>query len=185
MIHMVKSPAGNRYSGVKNGVIIDAYSASKYGGNGRNTGGFDVHIKSADGKFGDLGWVKLSQLKGYAGGTTRVGSSQLAWTQEEGAEIIVSPSTGAMLTPLKLGDGVIPHNLTKNLMEWGALDPEIVKKCLVSMNATIANDCVSQTVRNITADSQRAARDMMISVGKIRSENQRPIVVHYDSLLTV
>ena len=180
-----KSPAGNRYSGVKNGVIIDAYSASKYGGNGRNTGGFDVHIKSADGKFGDLGWVKLSQLKGYAGGTTRVGSSQLAWTQEEGAEIIVSPSTGAMLTPLKLGDGVIPHNLTKNLMEWGALDPEIVKKCLVSMNATIANDCVSQTVRNITADSQRAARDMMISVGKIRSENQRPIVVHYDSLLTV
>ena len=180
-----KNPAGNRYSGVKNGVIIDAYSASKYGGNGRNTGGFDVHIKSADGKFGDLGWVKLSQLKGYAGGTTRVGSSQLAWTQEEGAEIIVSPSTGAMLTPLKLGDGVIPHNLTKNLMEWGALDPEIVKKCLVSMNATIANDCVSQTVRNITADSQRAARDMMISVGKIRSENQRPIVVHYDSLLTV
>ncbi len=180
-----KSPAGNRYSGVKNGVIIDAYSAKKYGGNGRNTGGYDVHIRSADGKYGNLGWVKLSQLKGYAGGTTRVGSSQLAWTQEEGAEIIVSPSTGAMLTPLKLGDGVIPHNLTKNLMEWGALDPEIVKKCLVSMNATIANDCISQTVRNITADSQKAARDMMSSVGKMQSENQRPIVVHYDSLLTV
>lgn len=180
-----KNPAGNRYSGVKNGVIIDAYSAKKYGGNGRNTGGYDVHIRSADGKYGNLGWVKLSQLKGYAGGTTRVGSSQLAWTQEEGAEIIVSPSTGAMLTPLKLGDGVIPHNLTKNLMEWGALDPEIVKKCLVSMNATIANDCISQTVRNITADSQKAARDMMSSVGKMQSENQRPIVVHYDSLLTV
>ena len=180
-----KSPAGNRYSGVKNGVVIDAYSAKKYGGNGRNTGGYDVHIRSADGKYGNLGWVKLSQLKGYAGGTTRVGSSQLAWTQEEGAEIIVSPSTGAMLTPLKLGDGVIPHNLTKNLMEWGALDPEIVKKCLVSMNATIANDCISQTVRNITADSQKAARDMMSSVGKMQSENQRPIVVHYDSLLTV
>lgn len=180
-----KSPAGNRYSGVKNGVVIDAYSAKKYGGNGRNTGRYDVHIRSADGKYGNLGWVKLSQLKGYAGGTTRVGSSQLAWTQEEGAEIIVSPSTGAMLTPLNLGDGVIPHNLTKNLMEWGALDPEIVKKCLVSMNATIANDCISQTVRNITADSQKAARDMMSSVGKMQSENQRPIVVHYDSLLTV
>lgn len=180
-----KNPAGNRYSGVKNGVVIDAYSASKYGGNGRNTGGFDVHIKSADGKYGDLGWVKLSQLKGYAGGTTRVGSSQLAWTQEEGAEIIVSPSTGAMLTPLKLGDGVIPHNLTKNLFKWGALDPEIVKKCLDSMSNTIANDCISQTVRNITADSQKAARDMMSSVEQMRSENQRPIVVHYDSLLTV
>lgn len=180
-----KSPAGNRYSGVKNGVIIDAYSAKKYGGNGRNTGGYDVHIRSADGKYGNLGWVKLSQLSGYAGGTTRVGSSQLAWTQEEGAEIIVSPSTGAMLTPLKLGDGVIPHNLTKNLFKWGALDPEIVKKCLDSMSNTIANDCISQTVRNITADSQKAARDMMSSVGQMRSENQRPIVVHYDSLLTV
>lgn len=180
-----KNPAGNRYSGVKNGVIIDAYSASKYGGKGKNVGGYDVHIKSADGKYGDLGWVKLSQLKGYAGGTTRVGSSQLAWTQEEGAEIIVSPSTGAVLTKINPGDSVIPNNLTENLFKWGAIDPEIVKKCVDSMNATIANDCVSQTVRNITADSQRAARDMMVSVGKIRSENQRPIVVHYDSLLTV
>ena len=71
------------------------------------------------------------------------------------------------------------------MFKWGALDPEIVKKCVDSMNATIANDCVSQTVRNITADSQRAARDMMSSVGKMQSENQRPIVVHYDSLLTV
>lgn len=180
-----KNPAGNRYSGVKNGVIIDAYSAKKYGGKGKNVGGYDVHIRSADGKYGDLGWVKLSQLKGYAGGTTRVGSSQLAWTQEEGAEIIVSPSTGAMLTPLKLGDGVIPHNLTKNLMEWGKLNPEIVKKCLDSMSATIANDCISQTVQNIMADSQKAARNMMSSVGQMRSENQRPINIHYDSLLTV
>ena len=179
-----KNPAGNRYSGVTNGVVINSYSNKKYGGNAKYTGDYDVSLSSADGKY-QLGWVKLSQLKGYAGGTTRVGSSQLAWTQEEGAEIIVSPSTGAMLTPLKLGDGVIPHNLTKNLMEWGALDPEIVKKCLVSMNATIANDCISQTVRNITADSQKAARDMMSSVGKMQSENQRPIVVHYDSLLTV
>lgn len=179
-----KNPAGNRYSGVTNGVVINSYSNKKYGGNAKYTGDYDVSLSSADGKY-QLGWVKLSQLKGYAGGTTRVGSSQLAWTQEEGAEIIVSPSTGAMLTPLKLGDGVIPHNLTKNLMEWGKLNPEIVKKCLDSMSATIAKDCISQTVRNITADSQKAARDMMSSVGQMRSENQRPIVVHYDSLLTV
>ena len=180
-----KNPAGNRYSGVKNGVIIDAYSASKYGGNGRNTGGFDVHIKSADGKYGDLGWVKLSQLSGYASGLKKAAEEELAWTQEKGAEIVVSPSTGAVLTKINPGDSVIPNNLTENLFKWGAIDPEIVKKCVDSMNATIANDCISQTVRNITADSQKAARDMMVSVGQIRSENQRPIVVHYDSLLTV
>ena len=161
-----KSPAGNRYSGVKNGVIIDAYSAKKYGGNGRNTGGFDVHIKSADGKYGDLGWVKLSQLKGYAGGTTRVGSSQLAWTQEEGAEIIVSPSTGAMLTPLKLGDGVIPHNLTKNLMEWGKLNPNQVIP--YSANAILPANIDN---RNITVqnnyDSLISIRDSTITQDSI------------------
>lgn len=180
-----KSPAGNRYSGVENGVVIDAYSASKYGGKGKNTGAYDVHIKSKDGKYGDLGWVKLSQLSGYASGIKKAAEEELAWTQEKGAEIVVSPSTGAVLTKINPGDSVIPNNLTENLFKWGALDPEIVKKCVDSMNATIANDCVSQTVRNITADSQRAARDMMASVGRMQSENQRPIVVHYDSLLTV
>lgn len=180
-----QSPAGNRYSGVKNGVVIDSYSASKYGGKGKNVGGYDVHIKSADGKYGDLGWVKLSQLSGYAGGLKRATEEELAWTQENGPEMVFSPSAGAVLTKINPGDSVIPNNLTENLFKWGALDPEIVKKCLDSMSDTIANDCISQTVRNITADSQKAARDMMVSVGQIRSENQRPIVVHYDSLLTV
>lgn len=161
-----KNPAGNRYSGVKNGVVIDAYSASKYGGKGKNVGGYDVHIKSADGKYGDLGWVKLSQLKGYAGGTTRVGSSQLAWTQEEGAEIIISPSTGAMLTPLKLGDGVIPHNLTKNLMEWGKLNPNQVIP--YSANAILPANIDN---RNITVqnnyDSLISIRDSTITQDSI------------------
>lgn len=180
-----KRPAGSRYSGVAGGVVIDAYSSKKYGGSGNRTGGYDVHIKSADGRYGDLGWVKLSQLSGYAGGLKKAVEEELAWTQENGPEIVVSPSTGAVLTKINPGDSVIPNNLTENLFKWGALDPEIVKKCVDSMNATIANDCVSQTVRNITADSQRAARDMMASVGRMQSENQRPIVVHYDSLLTV
>lgn len=36
-----KVPAGSKYAGVKNGVVIDSYSAKKYGGNGNRTGGFD------------------------------------------------------------------------------------------------------------------------------------------------
>lgn len=151
-----KNPAGSKYSGVKNGVIIDSYSSKKYGGNAKNTGSYDVHIKSADGKYGDLGWVKLSQLSGYASGTTRVSRNQLAWTQEDGAEMVISPSTGAVLTPLKLGDGVIPHNFTKNLMEWGKMNPEQVMPGLAD-SFTPAN----VDNRNIT------------------------INVHYDSLLNV
>lgn len=160
-----KKPAGNRYSGVTNGVVINSYSNKKYGGNAKYTGDYDVSLSSADGKY-QLGWVKLSQLKGYAGGTTRVGSSQLAWTQEEGAEIIISPSTGAMLTPLKLGDGVIPHNLTKNLMEWGKLNPNQVIP--YSANAILPANVDN---RNITVqnnyDSLISIRDSTITQDSI------------------
>ena len=183
-----KNPAGNRYSGVKNGVIIDAYSASKYGGKGKNVGGYDVHIKSADGKYGDLGWVKLSQLSGYATGLKKATEEELAWTQENGPEMVFSPSAGAVLTKINPGDSVIPNNLTENLFKWGAIDPnnmEMRTKIIDSFNKMMAQNCISQIVKDITADSEKAARDMMASVGQIRSENQRPIVVHYDSLLTV
>lgn len=56
-----KAPAGSKYSGVSDGVVIDKMNDNSYG----------VHIHSADGKYGDLGWVKKSQLFGYdTGGYT-------------------------------------------------------------------------------------------------------------------
>lgn len=110
-----KSPAGNRYSGVKNGVVIDAYSASKYGGNGRNTGGYDVHIKSADGKYGDLGWVKLSQLKGYATGTKGITKSvEIARVDELGKELRIKRG-GDIYEMFRYGDAVVPKHMTDNL----------------------------------------------------------------------
>lgn len=110
-----KSPAGNRYSGVKNGVIIDAYSAKKYGGNGRNTGGYDVHIRSADGKYGDLGWVKLSQLKGYATGTKGVTNNvEIARVDELGKELRIKRG-GDIYEMFRYGDAVVPKHMTDNL----------------------------------------------------------------------
>ena len=110
-----KSPAGNRYSGVKNGVIIDAYSAKKYGGNGRNTGGFDVHIKSANGEYGDLGWVKLSQLKGYATGTKGITNSvEIARVDELGKELRIKRG-GDIYEMFRYGDAVVPKHMTDNL----------------------------------------------------------------------
>lgn len=142
------SPAGNRYSGVKNGVIIDSYSARKYGGQGKNVGGYDVHIKSADGKFGDLGWVKLSQLSGYATGLKKATEEELAWTQENGPEVVISPSTGAVLTKINPGDSVIPNNLSENLFKWGKYNPERVMPRLSSSITTPNIDNRSVTVSN-------------------------------------
>lgn len=121
-------PAGNRYSGVRGGVVIDGYSASKYGGAARMTGGYDVHIKSADGRYGDLGWVRLDQIEGYAKGTSigGVNKDKYAWTQENGSELIYRKSDGAMLTSLGKGDVVYNNQMTRNLMRWGSIDPQQV-----------------------------------------------------------
>ena len=55
------TPAGNKYSGVTDGVVVDMIVGNPYG----------IHIHSADGKYPDLGWIKKSQLSGYdTGGYT-------------------------------------------------------------------------------------------------------------------
>lgn len=57
------NPSGSKYSGVANGVVVDKVTS--------NGNAYSVHIHSADGKYGDLGWVKPSQLSGYdTGGYT-------------------------------------------------------------------------------------------------------------------
>lgn len=52
---------------------------------------------------------------GYATGTRKVPHDQLAWTQEEGSEVIFRKSDGAMLTPLGQGDMVFTNEMSKTL----------------------------------------------------------------------
>lgn len=63
---------------------------------------------------------KLGYTIGYKNGTKRISHDQLAWTQENKPELITRPSDGALLTPLKLGDGVINGDLTQNLLDIAA-----------------------------------------------------------------
>lgn len=127
-------PAGKKYSGVKNGVIIDSYSAKKYGGNGKLTGAYDVHIKSADGKYGDLGWVKLSQLSGYSSGTTSIKNPiEFAKINEFGDELVVKRG-GSDYTMLQYGDGVVPADLTKNIFTLAEHSNDILNDAIESRN---------------------------------------------------
>lgn len=111
-----KRPAGSLYSGVKNGVVIDSYSSRDYGGSARYTGDLKVHIKSRDGRYGDLGWVRLSQISGYAKGTPGVDRDQIAIVDEEGRELQIPNGKGGRITKLEKGTGVIPHTATEKLM---------------------------------------------------------------------
>lgn len=124
-------PAGNLYSGVPRGVVIDGMSGSEYGGQSNFHGGLGIHIKSADGRYGDLGWVSLSQISGYASGTKSMDKDKLAITDEKGEEIRVTPDGGiitkhGILRKVERGTGIIPHNLTENLYQWGAINPASV-----------------------------------------------------------
>ena len=64
---------------------------------------------------------------GYATGVKNLKEKELAWTQEKGAEIIVSPTRNAILTPLEKGDSVINDKLTDNLLKWGTIDPSSLR----------------------------------------------------------
>ena len=66
----------------------------------------------------------LPSFGGHAEGVKNLKESEIAWTQEKGAEMIVSPTRNAILTPLEKGDSVINDKLTDNLFKWGTIDPD-------------------------------------------------------------
>lgn len=70
---------------------------------------------------GDLGWVTLDQLSGYAKGSRGISKNQYAWTQENGAEIIRT-SDGALLTPLNRGDQVFTADMSRKLFDFAKSD---------------------------------------------------------------
>lgn len=63
---------------------------------------------------GANGW---SDFSGYASGSKSIKKDELAWTQENGNEVIIRKSDGAMLTPLGRGDMVFDKDASKNLWD--------------------------------------------------------------------
>jgi hypothetical protein len=74
-----------------------------------------------------LGWIKKSDIIGYKSGTTGVKNDQLAWIDEMGLEeLVMHAGPDGRLQYLSKGSAVIPHDITKNLMEIGQLDPSMM-----------------------------------------------------------
>ena len=71
------------------------------------------------------GWVRKQDIQGYAKGTKDLKKSGIVNVDELGEELILGAQNGR-LTYLEKGSGVIPADLTSNLMEWGKLDPSIM-----------------------------------------------------------
>lgn len=103
-----QAPAGNKYMGQK--VYITKVNAN---------GSKPYHISTGN-KLGngDLGWVRLDQLKGYKSGIKSVPYDQYAWTNEdEQPETIVRKSDGAMLTKVFKHDDIYNAKATENMWD--------------------------------------------------------------------
>lgn len=69
------------------------------------------------------GWVNIKDLEGYASGTTSLKKSGLVTVDELGEELILGAHNGR-LTYVEKGTGIVPADITSNLMAWGELNPQ-------------------------------------------------------------
>lgn len=96
-------------------------------------------------------WEKNGRIyvdNGYASGIKKVTENQLAWTQEKGAEAIISPTSGAILTPLRKGDMVLPADQTENIWGWSRFNPdEYAAKLAQSIGSISGGDVQTNTMQ--------------------------------------
>lgn len=74
------------------------------------------YVSSAEQNIGMLNWMKLN---GYKKGLKHADKDEWAWTQENGEpEVIIRPSDGAILTPVKYDDSILNSIATENIFEF-------------------------------------------------------------------
>lgn len=104
---------------------------------------------------GDLGWLKLNQISGYATGKKNFSNNEIAWTQENGQEFIVRPSDGAILTPIAESDSVLTSAASNNIWDMANSPAEFIKDNLkldassIPNNSNV-NNSITQHFENIT-----------------------------------
>ena len=69
------------------------------------------------------GWVRLSDIEGYAKGAKKIQNNQLAMLDELGDELVLHAGKNGRLEYLTKGTSVVPADITSNLMKLGSLDP--------------------------------------------------------------
>ena len=93
---------------------------------------------------------KQINKKGYASGSKKILSDQLAWTQENGTEAIYRKSDGAILTPLGAGDMVFTHAMTEQLWELANMNiPNMIKDSFAQPVVQNQQDVVMSPNTNI------------------------------------
>lgn len=95
------------------------------------------------------------KLLGYKDGKRKLGNDEYAWTQENGAEMIVRPSDGAILTPLAKNDSVLTSSASSNIWNMANNPSEFIKDNLGIdadhvPNGSGVSTNITQTIENVT-----------------------------------
>lgn len=171
--------SGSKYAGVQGGVIIDEMSIAGLVDGGENDpnayGDHYVHIRSADGVYRDLGWVRWEDLEQYASGTNHA-KGDWAWTQEKGSEIIRT-SDGAILTPVGKGGMVFNNESSKNLYELSQDPISYFKDNMSAINPMVNVDKYIPTLpTNNSKNGDVNMGGVNFNVGQIVANNPREFV---------
>lgn len=97
-----------------------------------------------------LGWVALSQLKGYRTGIKAIPEDDLVWTNEGGDPETIIRKDGSILTPVKRGDSVYSTEAHNNLWDMANDPSEFIKKNLDVSGSTLPKPDVAQSQINNT-----------------------------------
>ena len=76
---------------------------------------------------GYTGWFKKSEVNAYKVGAKSIDKNQMAWTQEDGSEMIMRPSDGAILTPLAKSDSVLTSAASGNIWNMANSPADFIK----------------------------------------------------------
>ncbi|MBR5604314.1 MAG: phage tail tape measure protein [Bacteroidales bacterium] len=99
---------------------------------------------------GITGWFKKSDVRAYATGKRNFLSDEIAWTQDGGAEMIVRPSDGAILTPLAKGDSVLNSAASGNIWNMANNPSEFIRDNLrPNMTAPVGSRGNSNYTQNL------------------------------------
>lgn len=110
----------------------------------------------------DASKTELTSVTGYAGGTKKVPRDMIAMINESGAEMVVTKH--GLLTPLSRGDGVIPADMTENLMRMATTGnigtPEIVTPQIQMPNVESGNVLIVEgNLLNIEGHTTAVTKD--------------------------
>lgn len=117
-------------------------------------------VQTAGGNYKITGTGNPNSASGYYSQKLAVGTDNatagLANVDEHGSELILRNPPSGRMTYMEKGDGVVPANLTKNLMEWGKFNPSSF-----TPNATGGGSSIVYQIDNLTLPSVRNAEDLI------------------------